>query len=760
MLMDGEQAYGCAQCGEDKITQLVRHFTQVEDVKRFLDPANERRILLMPEYIFFDRDVLNSLRDARNIAAIVVYEPLENDTGYPPITSLNLSTDLLEPNRPYNYYPQGYDPDEDPRNPIGRGTKFLLYPFNIFRINNNQSKEILGLLNRFPDVILPEGNTTDPEASAARPARATAPRYKLQSMGQMYACPELENGAETSISEVISTSVNSSKCLTDKTCLPVGGHSVWSALEHMDDRVSTGGRRKILAITAPMDSNAFFPDFALGASAEISSLAVMMVVAEAVGAVRRGTGKTSNMQYQPVYFAWNAQSWGYAGSSRFLNDVREFTCKTKDEKYDLINGCKDKYMNNLKFRLFKDADVIALNLGHMTVPNPKQSDQIPLPFFLHAERELDRQPEDLIPALLKAFEDNKPEDIAEFGLVLSSSNPYVPPLDATQSFRVYMPEAKVVSITAYDKEFNNLLYHSMYDNMSLVTDFERVALAARSIAAAVISIAFGNDLSVNLDSITEERIKEIIGCLSASVNGTSCQLADEYLYEEASNSFSTKVIPGNYPGSFFPDTRLQDTNKSAFYKLSLIRRFLAYHNRYATDEDVEECRSDEECEEFEKTMNGASDTSIYVRRALCAKRKCVASDTYTHNALGLALSSDNKDQTSFTYNFSAEDVPSQDASNAAEPQLNAGWTESVWDFDLGLCGFVEDTPLFGGLILGAGLAVLAVSFAAAFWLDRVLSQKKKKEGTPREMEPTGREPEESLNGNGQTETGIEVPPME
>lgn len=754
MFMDDEKAYGCAQCGEDQITQLPRLFTQVEEVQRFPDPASERRVLVMPEYIFFDRDVLNTLIGAPNVAAIVVYEPQDDNSTYPPITTLNLSTDLLEPNHPYNHYPQGYDSDDidNSRNPIGRGTKFQLYPFNIFRINHSQFEEIQTLENRFPDLISSESSSDS--SGTFRPARATAPRYKLQSVGRMYACPELDDNKDSSISEVISSSTNSSQCLNDDTCLPIGGHSVWSALEHMDDVVSTGERRKILAITAPMDSIAFFPDLALGASAEISSLAVMMVIAEAVSAVRREIGSSKAMLYQPVYFAWNAQSWGYAGSSRFLKDVREFKCENEEKKHDRIEKCENEYMNNLKFRLFKDADIIALNLGHMTAPDPKISDPVSFQFFLHGDP--DKEPKELVSALENAFIQNKPDDKEEFGLAPSSSDPSVPPLDATQSFRVFMPEAKVVSITGYDKEFNNLLYHSMYDNMSLIRGFTPVALAARSIAAAVISIAF--DIPpVNLnESITEDRIKDIITCLSSSTDRTVCELANEYISEDASTSFSGEVIPGNYPGSFFPDTRLRDINKSGFYKLSLIRNFLAYHNRYDSDEGSE-CRSDEECDDFEKEINRPSATGVYLRKAICAKKTCVASDTYTHNALGPALSSDNKIQSSFTYNSSAKKVPDQDTSSTGEPQLNAGWTESAWDYDLGLCGFVEDTSLFGGLILGAGLAVLALSFAITFWLDRILSEKKKGPSS-QEARPVG-ENEASPNGNGQAEI-VEIQPVE
>lgn len=751
--MDGQSPYGCAQCGDDKITQLVRHFTQFEDVERFLDPENELRILLVPEYVFFNKDILTSLKDATNVAAVVVYEP-EESQGYPPLKSQKLSVDLPEPNQPYNYYPSDIDPDKIARNVVGDGTKFIFFPFNIFRINNSQFTEIRDLMDRFPDVKFPDISAKDSEQNVPQPARPTAPRYKLQSVGQMYACPPPDDSTDGDNTENNVPEMNSEKCLDDRTCLPIGGHSVWSALRHMDDKIPDAeGKRKILAIMAPMDSNAFFPDFALGASAEISSLAVLMAVAEAVGSYLQKNDETASMSYQPVFFAWNAESWGYAGSSRFLEDVRNFKCEEESNpKYStkLIDGCSKKYMNNLKFRLFNDTEIIGLNLGHLTNPDLRDLSVQPQ-FYLHTG---EAGPENLITSLEEAFDLTGGSVEVPFGLVTSNSDPSLPPLDATQSFRVLMKEAKLVSITTYDERFNNMFYHSMYDNMSLITSYEPVTMAANSIAAAVIKVAFG--IMPDINTISEDRIKEIIECLSSAVNINGCDLANDYLFENASIPYSSEVTPGNYPGSFFPDTRLRDSNKSGFRKLSLVRNFLAYHNRYDIDERVE-CITDEDCEEYEQKINESSDATEdeYVRRALCAKRVCVASDTYTHNAFGRALSSNNDDQTSFVYKRSAETISQQDASNV---QLNAGWTESVWDADLGLCGFVEDTPLFGGLILGAGLAVLAVSFAATIYLDRIMSGKRD-EMPFQEAEPL-LEPEDYPNTNGQIERTSEVQPVE
>lgn len=732
MFMDDERAFGCAQCDVDIRTERVRLFEQGAQLDSFLDPDNERRIVMMPEHVFFSQDVLSKLATATNVAAVVVFEESNAMASYPPISFFNLSTDLQEPNLRYNMYPPDLGPADLNRNSVGRATKFSMYPFNIFRVNREQGVKIMNLMQRFPDMAANAG--TDSANSSRGP---TSPRYKLQSVGRMYACPTLgedeEFPADELPGEFISSRVNSKTCLEDKTCLPIGGQSIWSSLEHLEDFPPDDeenlSRRQILAITAPMDSNAFFTDFAMGASAEISAMAVMMAVAEAVGSYwRRNTGELE-MSLQPVYFGWNAQSWGYAGSGRFLKDLRDFECPedNKRRKHNREDGCTDKYMNSLKFQQLKGAKFTVLNLGQLSIPQKSNtSNQSPFDFFKHIGQNQDEGIDDLSVELddaSRAFVSEVPN------FQLSAGREDVIPLDASQSFNMFMPEADVLSVTGYNKTFDNVLYHSMFDNVTLIENFRAVTAIAQVIASAVISLAFTPTMESQrqlLLGIESTRIEEIVQCLSLKWSEQPCRLAEEYLPQDTISASSDRIIAGNYPGSFFPDTRLEEVNESAFQKLSLIRAFLAYHNRYGERETA--CTTDADCEDYEMEINeGGSD--IHVRRVYCLQDGCVASDTYTHNAFGPGLSSTNGDQTTFT--VTATEPPSESGAPSPSPdralQVEAAWTESVWDFDFGLCGFVEDTPLFGGLILGSGLLVVIISFVVAIRVDKFMFKQKPEE---------------------------------
>lgn len=721
MFMDEEKAYGCAQCGDDKRARVVREFVQREQLLRFLKSENQQRIIMIPEYLFFITAVLNALSTTKNVAAVVVYEPDSDSTDstplpFPPLQVRQLSTDLTEPNLKYNIYTPSPNPSEIPfpiaRNPVGKGLKYQLYQFNIFRVNKTTAAFIRENIRRFPgqdenDLAPNGGNKSSP----------TSPRYKLQSVGQMFACPSspaatptATSGAEddNGVPSPAPFAMNSAKCLKDRTCLPIGGQSLWSAYGLVDPSIPNEDRN-VLAITAPMDSIAFFPDSALGASAEITSLAVLLAVAEAVAKYRRSAdGKDRPMRAQPIYFAWNAQSWGYAGSSRFLRDVLEFNCTKPRNHEKRESGCEEPFMDSLKFRGFKNANFTVLNIGQLTSPDSGTRTERNASFKFYTQggraETLTAYPlQEILTEQFRRFPDSP--------LTLEEGNNTLLPIDASQSFYRYFPGSEVVTVANYRSNFSNTFYHSIYDNVTLIGDRKPIYRAADAIANSAIKFSFedsGARVSVNTTIIDQ-----VLLCITDKWE--ECGLAREYMEKEVyKNIIPERVSPGNYPGSFFPVTRLSKVNPSGAAKIALIRSFLAYHNRYMGG-DIP-CDATKDCKDFINNLNDdVNPTSQFeLRTAYCARGFCVASDTYTHNAFGTALKANNPFQSSFEYvNRTETDI-------GRPGPLEAGWTESVWDDDLGLCGFVEDTALFGSLVLAAGVTVFLLSVAFMIWFDRLM----------------------------------------
>lgn len=268
-----------------------------------------------------------------------------------------------------------------------------------------------------------------------------------------------------------------------------------------------------------MDSIAYFHDIAQGAAREIASLAVTMAVAEAVGTYsREDADKARTMLRQPVHFAWTAQSWGYAGSSRFLDDVKYFRCQKPADYQALNGGCLDPFVPSLRFKDFADANFMSLSLGGLIDPlpldlmNEPSADPSAKPvFYLHGVGKSGKST--LRTTLFYSFGDS-----------LRDGSDAVPP-DASQSFAQYFPEAEPVSVANYETVFTNKVYHSRYDNVSLIPERRRHPLydATQSLTDAAVKLCFRDstpDVKINRTTVDS-----FIHCLTPNWTVEPCELA-------------------------------------------------------------------------------------------------------------------------------------------------------------------------------------------------------------------------------------------
>lgn len=773
LLSDHAGSYGCAQCdAKVKEAPLIEFVTRSE-LTQWIGKY-PTRVVMMPQFLFFDQSVLSALESADNVAALVVYSGespllegnlLPNETyPYPPLQTY--SDDLPEPNARSNYYFTSSSlPSESTetgnggliefaegrsmrRNIPGDGSNFYFFPFNIFHISGDTAGFIRNESKRFRDDFIVIGSNSP----LLKPRARTAPQYKLKSTGEMYACrstpapsdnetQDSEGSASADVNPI--NLVTSQRCLEAKTCLPVGSHSVWSSMGQVMNDTD-----KVLAITAPIDSMAFFPDLAFGASAEVSSLAVLMAVSEAVSRTYRERGVNSSPPtILPIFFAWNSEAWGYAGSSRFLQDLNDLKNCTSNQDGPVCSQFKELLGRSPKLRYLQDASFTFLNLGQLISPEwfnnrtrGSGNSLINVTYELHysdfncaldkidnPEKEcsvVDISKDSDFPTTLKsAFETNGDPWLDEVQVSFNEVRE-VPefPLDATHSIFRYRRNSSVFSLTTYTNQFNNKYYHSIYDNKSLTTyatlanDTQRtngrvpLYIAAQAITDAVISYIFPN--STTSQPVNNSQIDDLIHCLTTN-NWASCRLSEEF------NTSSTPIISngdmkgGNHAGSFFDWDRSKDASRSMTVKVDFIRNFLAYHNRYDNVNESDElldCTTSSECDSYrDKLYSDSADHNVQ-----CIRKKCVVSDTYLHDAFGTGIDSTDKDRTEFVFAETAD-------SGLTNPQKGA-WTESVWDQDLSLCAFVEDTTLYGGLILTAGIVVFVLSLLLTIAFDRYMTK--------------------------------------
>lgn len=730
MGLDREKMFGCGQCNSDSVVEEPIEFSQAAELFNFISnsEATEKRFLLVPDVLFFRRSVLATLPFAENVAGIVVFPGLpggddgedasgeDEDDEAAQVETYSVDDDV--PNRDFSLSIFPYNAVNQTSADRTRADQFRFFPFNIFRVDTT----VAGRIRNRIAALNNQNNTEDDLGAsplAATSRSSLAKKYVLQSNGRMFACPSnAKEITEDGEGPLPSTTTNSTQCLNDRTCKPIGGHSVWSSLGVLQ----APAKKEVLAVTAPMDTTAFFHDVAQGAAAEVSSLATLMAVAEAVGAWRRGPGKSRVMIKQPVYFAFNAQSWGWAGSSRFLQDVADFQCTEKED----IAGCRLPYKESLRFQDFKSVSWSVLNLAGLL--DPQQSGQpedasegksLPkFPFYWHAANRTSGQSTDVRGALEAAFGDTN----------LSRSGVTGVPPDASQSFAQFLPSFESVSLANYESTFSNKLWHSEFDNVSLIPPRRRQPLvtAANGIARTIISLSFGEaDAEVDVNRAT---IDGFIDCFTTNWTATPCALAKEYQVEKNYEIGNATVRATNYAGVFFPNSRAFDRSPGTFAKTDLVRSFLAYQNRFDEESDSE-CDSHSACSELADKLSKKATNESSVRIAMCVRKTCVASDTFLHDAYGTGI-----EVTKFFSAEKTQDVEggiddksqfatnSVDTANATAPQ-SPQYTESDWG-NLGLCGYTEDSRLFGIVVLIGGIGNTLGSLLAAILLQRILFSRK------------------------------------
>ncbi|KAI0556821.1 Nicastrin [Gracilaria domingensis] len=667
MQSNNESSRGCGQCDADVREAPVRELRSLEEITQVARQQNDRAIALVPERVFFSKRVRSGINFWNSIDAVLVYEGpprradefldenVDNETTQDLL--FNYSLEETEPNRLYNFYGEegsGEKCQGRPRRNLGDCTFQQFIPFNIFHINSSLADEILSQASRFRDpTIIPNGNNKG----------AFSPQYKLQSIGRMWACAStvtptpstiITNESNANVDNA-GSSVTSEQCLRDRTCLPIGGHSVWSALGRVNSTVTSDAPRKYLFITAPMDSYAFFPEFGMGAGAEISSLAVLMAVAEAVANYWRQATGEGDFERQPVYFAFNAETWGYAGSARFLRDMLEFECDEEQDISEGRKGCKKPFINNLKFKEFEGADIQVLNLGQLITPSTGNSPPTSQ-FFTHHDDALGESLEEMLNNTFMSQD----LSLERGGFDFDSEEP-VTPIDASQSFNFFFNDSRidVVSVTNYPLNFSTEIYHSMLDTelrISQPAQKESMYKAANAIATAIVNIAFEDPREILANSNT---IDNVITCMTG--NWTNCSMVREYLGEDYENM---TVTPGTIAAA----------------KLALVQAFFAHHNRF--NESSENCNNKNDCEDYDRDINRqeSPQTQGDLVDAQCTRRRCVLSDTYTHRAFGGGIN-----MVDSIGGFELEKRFKREEFDGHAPR-QGDWTESFWDPEIGFVG--------------------------------------------------------------------------
>ncbi|GAB2299165.1 hypothetical protein Dimus_033237 [Dionaea muscipula] len=445
---------------------------------------------------------------------------------------------------------------------------------------------------------------------------------------------------------------NSELCLREKTCLPLGGYSVWSSLPPIDTLSSEPAKSIILAVTS-MDSASFFRDKSFGADSPISGLIAMLAAVDALSHIH----DLNSFKKQLVFVVFTGESWGYLGSRRFLHEL--------DLQSDSVKGLNSSLIETV-------LEIGSVGKGYSNGVKT---------FFAHATG-VSLATNETLNALNQALASLKSESLLIS--TAKSSNPGIPP-SSLMMFLNKNSRASGIVLEDFDAMFSNEFYHCHLDDISNINSTSIVAAAsliARSlyILANDVKNSTASDLSVI--NVNTSLVEELLVCLLSCDPGLSCGLVKNYISP-------SNTCPSSYVGVLLSDPSSTPYPGQSSDISRFVWNFLADKTSVRKDNAVSNCL---------QACNSSSDMCIKLETD--GKGVCITSTTRYVPAYSTRLRFE-----SGAWSI----IPS----NSSDPMgmVDPVWTESNWEV-IGVRVYTRQDGTYDQLILLGGVALTISSYIA------------------------------------------------
>eukprot|EP00029_Vermamoeba_vermiformis_P005722 TRINITY_DN2062_c0_g1_i1.p1 TRINITY_DN2062_c0_g1~~TRINITY_DN2062_c0_g1_i1.p1 ORF type:complete len:661 (-),score=146.14 TRINITY_DN2062_c0_g1_i1:16-1998(-) len=385
---------------------------------------------------------------------------------------------------------------------------------------------------------------------------------------------------------------NSQVCLRRKTCLPLGGYSVWTSLAGALPFPTEDSARLILSLTS-IDSAGLWVDRSIGAESDMSNLVAQLAALSTLGSMK----DLDKLPKKIVFGFLNGESWGYLGSKKLLSDLRDFKClKWSDDK----TSCLDPQRGGIEFsRIALDHVDAIVEVKQVGAIQPGGN-----ALYVHQPNH------DPNAAPAKAALDVS-KNIENLTVQMGSRDlTSLPPssslsfLDADSSLK-----SKTIVITDHYKQYVNQFYHSSFDDWTNV-DASLVCQASTVLSRSLLVLAGYsggiNDVQVNCTYVTE-----LLDCFTRNA---SCALALQYFPSMRPDTDPETAYPNHYTSVF--------QNGAVSMHVKFIHDMVAYTNHI--NDVLSPCTNDGNC----------------TAGAQCIRSVCVSSPTYYHEARSTGIEYD------------------------------------------------------------------------------------------------------------------------
>jgi len=333
---------------------------------------------------------------------------------------------------------------------------------------------------------------------------------------------------------------DSETCLRRGKCLPVGGQSVISSLRQLPNGTAAKDLSVIFASTR-LDSTSFFHDYVTGSDAYTSGL-IALLAAQVALHDYLGQERIETLRHDIVFAYFQGESYGYLGSSTFVNDVVNFTCKTV--KQDSPDVCEDPYMSSMRYLAAKiDRSIGIIDAGQVGYLATSDKDESTL--YIHTTEHGQKEQQQ---RLQKAFETaaasvKSPSLKINF---VANDTRGLPPSSA-MAFLKARSDIPVAVVAEHEAEFTNPFYQSHYDDSKLNATrlCSLSTMLARTLLLAANESVVPSDMETNLTADCSF-IQDLVYCMTVNFK---CPIV-ENLFGDISSGTGAPIHISKYTSVF------------------------------------------------------------------------------------------------------------------------------------------------------------------------------------------------------------------
>ncbi|KAF9975540.1 hypothetical protein BGZ73_000800 [Actinomortierella ambigua] len=644
-------------------------------IQDFIDGKNRIRTqytIVMPYWLMTDEN-LQKLEETDDVAGVLAVvngtDPAYTASKRPPNAP---SPDSRCPNCEFGLYgKQAVYPHE--WNPTGTGLLFRQYNFPIYALNTMDERNYISYKAVVQSADLNRARGFD-----------NYPLSAIEFHSFMWA------------------GQNAEACLRKGWCTPVGGASVWST---PSPNISASDNKKIIVVSAAMDSRSFFHDLTIGVESSLTGMVALLATAEALS---RSPIPLSSMQKHIVYTLFSGEAWGFGGSQRFVKDISApINCIKPPEAGS--TGCLYPFFSSLDFTRIKLSNIDRVfevsQIGLIGQPDDAAH-------YLHIHNTPQQQAltQPLIQQMVQLSNLDINNGAVPANSLLAANSDGVqrglPPTSA-MSFLAAKDDIPTVVMTGYQKAMSPLTSQDTDDVWDPEATVDAIYRAANVLTKTTWLQAQGIEDAANATltptqleglvqvAVDRQLVHDLMTCMTTNY---SCPLVDKLLNVTASPTPPTRLP--HYSGTLYSQSQ-----PFPIFAWSFLANVTAAPPAPATNGTAGETPGSAPSNGTSSGLVGCSSKPASVKCAAgeyCVGDRCIVTMTRYHDAYGLGISMN------------------QDNDYFIEDDSKPVWVESTWD-PIGLRLFTVTSPAAQRAELGIGLAMTSIAIVAGWYAKRYMN---------------------------------------